>query len=35
MFESVEVLVDIDDTNRIYYTEDKSFALNNRAAIKL
>lgn len=33
MGQSVEVLVIIDDTNKIYYTEDKTFAANDREAI--
>lgn len=35
MFETVEVLVDTDDINKIYYTEDKSFAANKREEINL
>lgn len=33
MWYTVEVLVVIDDVNKIYYTEDKHFALNNTEAI--
>lgn len=33
MYQSVEVLALIDDDNRIYYTEDKNFAANDREAI--
>lgn len=35
MFQTVEVLVVIDDANKIYYTEDKNFAANDRKAIEL
>lgn len=35
MVETVEVLVVIDNTNKIYYTEDKNFLANNRNAINL
>jgi len=33
MYQTVEVLAVIDDANKIYYTEDKNFALNDREAI--
>ena len=35
MCQSVGVLVETDDVNKIYYIEDKSFALNDRDAINL
>lgn len=35
MYQSVEVLVLVDDVNKIYYTEDKNFAANDREAIEL
>ncbi len=33
MFQTIEVLVVIDDANKIYYTEDKNFAANDGEAI--